>query len=116
MIYRSRGISRKFSAEWFKSRGFNIIFVTKVVVKVPAIVDHLFFLSLKKFCCSYNTSLRTIDALAPLSNDILIVHTLEFRFSSEAPELVCKFVEILPRSLGGKTVKTIKKNKIERYS
>ena len=53
---------------------------------------------------SYNTSLRTIDALAPLSNKVLIACTLEFRFSSEAPGLFLEFVEILLRSLGGKII------------
>ena len=88
--------------EWFNFGSFNIISVTKLVLKDPAIVDHLFFSSLRIFWRSYNTSLRTIDALAPLSNKILIVSTLEFRFSSEVPGLFWEFVEISPRSFGGK--------------
>ena len=47
-------------------------------------------------------SLRTIDALASLSNTILIVHTLEFRFSSDVSGLICEFVEILLCGFGGK--------------
>ena len=47
-------------------------------------------------------SLRMIDALVPLYNNILIVRTLEFIFSSEVIGLFWKFVEIFPRSLGGK--------------
>ena len=47
-------------------------------------------------------SLRTIDALAPLSNKILMVYTLEFLFSSEFTGLIWEFVEILPRCFGGK--------------
>ena len=48
--------------------------------------------------------LRTIDALAPLSNNILIVHTLAFLFSFEVSGLIWKFVEILPRSFGGENI------------
>ena len=47
-------------------------------------------------------SLRTIDILAPLSNHILIVRSLDFLFSSEVPGIIREFVEILPLSFGGK--------------
>ena len=43
-----------------------------------------------------------VDALAPLSNHILIVDTFEFLFSSEVVGLIWEFVEILPHSFGGK--------------
>ena len=43
-----------------------------------------------------------IYALAPLSNNILIVHSGEFRFSSKVPGLIWEFVEILPRGFGGR--------------
>ena len=65
-------------------------------------VGHLFFLSLRILWRLYNLSLRMIDALASLSNNILIVYTLEFSFSSEFTGLIWEFDEILPRSLGGK--------------
>ena len=95
------------SAEWFNSRSFYIISVTKVVLKVPAIVDHLFFLSLRILWRLSNTSLRTIDTLAPLSDKILIVRTLEFL-------LIWEFVEFLPRSFGGKiTPKVIGDKSVE---
>ena len=49
-----------------------------------------------------------IDALALQSNNILIVSTLEFSFLSEVTGLIWEFVEILPRSFGGKiTLKVI---------
>ena len=55
-----------------------------------------------------------VDALAPLSNNILIVHTLEFLFSSKFTGLIWEFVEILPRSFGGKiTPKVIGDKSIE---
>ena len=38
-----------------------------------------------------------IDAQAPLSNNILIVHTFEFLFTSVVPGLIWEFVEFLPR-------------------
>ena len=41
----------------------------EIVLKAPAIVDHLFFLSLRILWRLYNTSSRTINALvAPLFN------------------------------------------------
>ena len=52
----------------------------------------------------YNTSLRTIDSIVPLPYNILIVHTLEFQFSSEVPGLFWEFVKILPRRFGGKII------------
>ena len=76
---------------------FNIISVIKLVLKVPAIVDHSFFLSLRILWRSCNTSLRTVDALAPLSNNILIVRALQFLFSSEVTGLFWELVEFLPR-------------------
>ena len=78
MIRPSNGNSLKFLLNDSILVIFNIISVTKVELKVRAKVDHLFFLSLRILWHLYNTSLRTIDALAALSNNILIVHTLEF--------------------------------------
>ena len=61
--------------------------------KVPAIVDNLFFLSLRTLWRLCRTSLRTINALAPPSNNHLIVHTLEFLFSSIVPGLIGESIE-----------------------
>ena len=63
---------------------------------------------------AYNTYLRTIDALlSPLSNNILIVCTLECLFSSEVPGLFWEIVEFLPRRLGGKiTLKVMGNNSV----
>ena len=47
-------------------------------------------------------SLRTINAPAPLSNNILIVCALEFRISSEVSRLFWVFINLLPRGFGGK--------------
>ena len=94
---------------WF--RKLNIISVTKVVLKVPAIVDHFFVLSLRILWRSYNTSFHTIDALAPLSNGILILHTLEFLFSYVVPGLIYEFVEFLPSGFSGKITPKVLGNK-----
>ena len=47
-------------------------------------------------------SLHMIDALAPLSNNILIVLTLVYFFLSGVVGLILEFVEILPCSFGDK--------------
>ena len=52
-----------------------------------------------------------IDALAPISNNILIVHSLEFLFSSEFTGLIREFVEILQRSFRGKITPKVKGDK-----
>ena len=61
-------------------------------------------------------SLRTIDALVPLSNDSLRVGTLEFLFLSK---LLNEFENLLklPRSLGGKISPKVigDMNKFYRY-
>ena len=88
--------------EWFGSVSFDIISLTEIVLKVPATFDHLFFLSLRILWRLYNMSLSKIDALAPLSNNILTVHSLEFQFSSEVPGLIWEFVEILRRGFRDK--------------
>ena len=62
-----------------------------IVLKVPAIVDHVYFLSWILWH-SYNTFLSMIDALAPLSSNSLILSTLEFLFSSKVPELILEFI------------------------
>ena len=94
--------------EWFKFESFIVFSGTKVVLKVPATVDHSFFLSLKILWYLYNTSLRTIDALALLSNNILKVCTLLFLLSSEVPGLIFEFVEFLQHGFGVKiTLKVI---------
>ena len=52
-----------------------------------------------------------IDTLAPLSNNISMVHTLEIVFSSEVPGLFREFVEILPRRFGGQITPKVIGNK-----
>ena len=52
-----------------------------------------------------------IDALAPQFNNILIVCTLEFLFSSVVPGLLWEFVEFLPHGFGGKITPKVKDNK-----
>ena len=66
----------------------DINFVTKVMLKVPVIVDHLFLFCLRILRRSYNTSFCTIDAIALLSNDILIIGFLEFLLSFVVPGLI----------------------------
>ena len=55
--------------------------------------------------------LRAIDALAPLSNNILIVCTLGFLFSSLVPGLIWEFVEFLPRRFEGKIISKVMDDK-----
>ena len=55
-----------------------------------------------------------IDTLAPLSNNVLIVPTLDFLFSSKVVGLIQELVEILLHSFGGKiTPKVIGDKSIE---
>ena len=43
-----------------------------------------------------------IDALAPQSNNILIVYTSEFLFSSKVTWLIWEYVKFIPRGFGVK--------------
>ena len=67
------------SVVWFDTGSFYSKSVEEVVWNVPDIVDNAFFI---EFCDVYLKCLYvfTIDALASLSNNVLIVHTslLEF--------------------------------------
>ena len=84
---------------WFQKFYLKFNPVSKVVLEVAVIVDHLLFLSLRRF---FRTSLRTVDALALLSKKIFIVGTLEFLLSSLVFGLIWELVVILTRGFGGK--------------
>ena len=51
-----------------------------------------FFFSLRALWRTCSTSLRMVDALAPLSNYIFIVRPLEFQFASVALRLIWEFI------------------------
>ena len=76
---------------WFSYGRFDSNSVVEVILEVPTIVDHLFVLCLIIFWNLRKTSLRIINALAPLSiKNNMIAHTclLEFWFLSTVPGLI----------------------------
>ena len=87
----------------------------EVVLKVPVIVDHVFFLFLIKEWCLCSISLLTIDALVPLSKRILIIHNflLDFLVSFKILHEIWNFeavlayifgITIVPEVIGDKSI------------